>query len=503
MATVRWKKPPKLIGGKRFPLTREGEYWVPKGWDLPDYQRFVRNARSLRAGGPGGRAAPRLQPGEIGPWRTPPNLGEDANRYLPPYQRSGWWVTKPRPEPGPYDQFPEFAQQFLRQMDRDRDFHTEYAKQVQQQLSQALAGIQQYNTQAQTNFQQAVSSIPQPTGGMPVVTGASGSGIYSSPQNYLTQAAIGQGAQETTTGREQAAIQALLRNTGMGNMRAGLEAALSREMLAIPEMYKKEKYQYITRLEEFMAQQAAGEARLAEERRQFDIEQARLSANDYYDLIGMLTSAGVNLAKARMPEPFRGSGGVLVRSARPPRNPNYEWYEEQPGVWRGIPVGSSGGTGPGGMPRVRGEGLVGPFMRASDVPRGYDPVRLADGMIYGVKRQGGGGGGGPGGGGSGGLSPEQRRLLFKEARTIWFGEESTDRFGRPVTREALKDRGKLQGGGITDEQRFRNIASLYNQVRGMGASVPVAASIVRNIIGNTTYNRWWNTWVPRNRDKVN
>lgn len=339
----------------------------------------------------------------------------------------------PAPPPNPYSLYPKWAQRDLQQRDSDIANTQSYGSSIQQWLSGQLAPIQAGSQAAVQNYRNSMAALPIPGPvGLPAVQGAGGGTIAGSPDTWKRDAAATQAKGYGVADQGQAAIQSFLSDAGMGNLRSQLEANLAGQLLQIPEAQKKEKREYITKLDQFLEAQKAEDL-------QFQQKLAQDTTNDWYDFVGMLTNAGVKLEDIAA-DSTRGTGGVVVNSAKRPTTPGYNWYEESPGRWRGIQIPGAGSAGSsGGKPT----GLIGPIDNPNQKPPpGYVKVKSGGKTYWRAK---GGTTGGSGGGG--GLSAEQIRIQRNEARDFWRGDKGSNAAGQTVYSGGLN---KSAVSGYTD-----------------------------------------------------
>lgn len=456
-------RPPKKL--KLKPILRDpGPNWTPERLRALGYRKagsktgknvwaLPRSLRSIAPGTPGGPAGP----------------------------------AAPKPPPDPYAKYPEWARMGLRQRDADIENTQKFGLEVQKWLSGQLAPIQAAGQAATQNYRNSIAALPMPgaAGGIPPVVGAGGGAVTGSPDAWKMSAANTAQLGYSTAQQGQGAIASFLADSGLGNLRSQLEANLAAQLLKIPEEQKREKREYLAKLDEFMASQAAEQA-------QFEAELARDTTNDWYDLVAQLTNAGVRLEDIRM-DGQGGSGGVVVTSRTKPTTPGYTWYREGPNKWRGIEIPGSGSSG--SSTGTRPTGLIGPVEPNTPVPDGYVKVR-SGGKTY-WRALGGGSGGS---GGSGGVSPEQRRLQVSEARDIWRGDKGTSVSGQTVYTGGLKDgvvtgytdsRGKLlDPSGI--KQRYVNNVRFYRFDEALSAimSPQRVAEVMRSVIGGSNFSRY-------------
>jgi hypothetical protein len=382
-------------------------------------------------------------------------------------------------------------------MDTDTQNEQANALKVQQWLTGALAPIQAASQSASQNYRSSIAALPNAGNmGVPQVGSMQPGGTtLASPDAWKMNAATTAAAGYNTAQQGQGAISSFLADSGLGNLRSALETNFAQELLRLGETRKKEKNEYLSKLDQFLAESEA-------DAQQGRAELAQKTTNDWYDFIAQLTNAGVRLTDVQMDsmKPPTGSGGVVVRSQTMPNNPKYDWIEESPGVWRGILNPT-----PVKPPNTKPTGVTGPFKNRPPVLKGYQIIKDG-GKFYYVKK-----GGGAGAGSGGGITPEQKRLQFKEGKASWVGEapnNATGTGGTPGIKDApvngfTNPDGTFPAGTPGPRRSYAfnvRVYRLREQILASTEDKTRTDTILKGILGSRNFARF-NQWRLKANDK--
>jgi len=444
--------------------------------------------------------------GYIGGWLQNPNL--NANKFKTVKTGKGYYIAKklktppvvpgtptppaapkpPKPPPGPYDAYPSWAKTALTQMASDTAQRQAYGLDIQKWLTGALAPIQASGQAATQNYRSSIAGLPN-AGNMaiPQVAAMSPGGTTAaSPEAWKANAAQAAASGYSTIQQGQSAIQSFLADSNLGNINQALQTNYAQDLLKIGESAKKEKQDYISKLDEFIATSTA----TAEQHAQ---DVARQSTNDWYDFVAQLTNSGVKLNAQQMKQlaPPTGSGGVKVVSQTMPTNPAYDWVEESPGVWRGTKLPTTPTTKP-----AKPTGLVGPIEGNQKPPKGYVAVQSGGKTYWRALGKTGTGSG------SGALTAPQKRLQFTTSKEFWVGKPNTSVVGgadKPGLNKAVVNGFTNPDGSLGLNHRDSKSAAYVFYVRAFRLREQVGAmtddnartdTILKGVLGSRNFSRF-------------
>jgi hypothetical protein len=453
--------------------------------------------------------------GYLGGWAKPPGLPKKKFKTIK--TGKGYFIAKklkpkvtpprgpqapgvpgvPKPPPGPYSKYPEWARQTLRQYDVETQREQEYGTQVQQWLTGALAPIQAAGQAATQNYRTSMAGLPNAGNmlGIPTVAGTAPGGVTAgTPEAWKTQAAQTAAAGYSTIQQGQSAISSFLNDAKIGNLRSALETNFAQDLLRLGETRKKEKFSYMAKLDQFMAESEA-------EAKQKQAELIARTTNDWYDFVAQLTNAGIKLTDINLEamEQPTGTGGIFIPDPtgqnKPAPVPGKQWVRE-PNGWRAVdlPTPQQGRAAP------KPTGLIGPIDPGTPVPPGYVKVR-SGGKTY-WRQKGTAAGGGAA---AKPVSPAERRQQYKDALKLWRGTPPNNTLGtggQPGLSTARVNRwtdeeGNLAPGHTSQADRnyvfYVRSARLLEQVLSLTGNKKRAADVMRGIVGARNYARF-NQW---------
>ena len=414
----------------------------------------------------------------------------------------------------PYRSYPKYARETAHRYDTDRDLHQAYGKDVQQWLTSTLGNINNAQRQSNANYEQRQSMLPNISQVVttPSAQVAGGGGAAVNRADVASIAATGQASVENAQG--QANIDRYLADSEVTSRDSAANFGMAETLAQIPSQYNKAKQDYLNNINQFLMELEASQAQAAQDyqleiakeegvNQRHAMDVAQRSTNDYYDLIGSITGAGVRaqgqefdrqIALAELERSGQEVDGDVTQfgtganGKNPPKIKGYDWspVPGRPGYWSGIK--KDGGDGP-----QRGTGGV--FIPGNAKP---EPVK---GLKW-IKEPGGWrgikvGSSGPGGGGGGDkpLSRSQRLSVKKYADSMWDGGTQID----PDTGKPFTSGGSTRSvRGIRYQKKpveLRVEALMNNVTAAIGSSdknytFKTAEDIVSKVVGSKAFNKY-------------
>lgn len=393
-------------------------------------------------------------PGYVGLWRQKPKLDPSRFKIIrrgpaagglyfarpigPPAPR-----RRPRtPAPGappaptqldPYAGYPDFARRRLAGMAREEQQAITTGTNVANWLAQALTPLADISRQAGTAFQAGMLA-PNATVGLPPVASTTPGGQVADPNAYATQANAGALGTEAAGAQRGALTMGALDANAMNALSQGLISEAGQRVADIPALFAKNRDEYLSRVEEFMANQDFQERQFREQRRQWAIERTDAERQRRFDREIARATLGLETIKANQPgeEPWNSpnklaaDGYVGGWKVKPKKGGPF--VQGTDGRWYKKPEGAGGGSGRQPGEYTRNELAKQGF---KPLPKGAGPkwrqsaVRATDGSLwYKPPKEGSAGG-------SGGRT-RSANTAIRFFDTWWAGE--TDQFGRVKTR---------------------------------------------------------------------